>query len=1094
MSLFLLSALLQEAMAQNRTVTGRVTDATNNEGLPGVTVLVKGTQVGTATDATGNYSISVPDGGTTLVFSFVGYTTTERAIGNATTLNLALGTDARQLGEVVVTALGVERNRNTLPYSAQQVEGDAVTKARNPNFINGLSGKVAGLNIQQSSNLGGSTNVTIRGTKSMFYNNQALFVVDGVPISNAVTNTLNQQTGRGGYDYGNAAADINPDDIESVSVLKGAAATALYGQRAANGVILITTKKGRKGTVGVTVNTGVTMGFVDKSTYPDFQTKYGAGYGAAYEDPSKYFLYRDVNGDGTKDLVTPFSEDASYGARFNPNLMVYQWDAFDPNHPNYGKATPWTAAENGPISFFEDAVSTLNSIVIDGGNEQGTFKLGYTRNSDKGILPNSQLHKNIVNFTGSLNLTPKLTTTASVNFSKIDGLGRYGTGYSSTNPNQQFRQWFQMNVDLQEQKEAYFRNRQNITWNWTDPDDLTPIYSDNPYWTRYENYENDERFRTFGYAMANYKFTDWFSLMGRVTMDTYDEMQEERIAVGSADVPMYSRYNRTARETNYDLIANFNTKFAENFSFQGLLGTNIRRNNISSILASTNGGLVVPNFYALSNSVDPLAPPIETEQNIGYDGVFAGATLSFRELLTLDLTARRDKSTTLPEGNNAYFFPSAALSFTFSELLKDTPWLSFGKVIANYAEVGSDAPAYAISDVYGRQLTAEGSQIASWGSTPLFTVPLTKNNPDLRPERTKSAEVGIEAAFLDSRVGFNVTGYKTNTIDQIIPVNISSATGYGSRFVNSGEIENRGFEVSAFVTPVKTDDFSWTINANWSRNRNEVVALYDSLDNLLIQNYQGGITTNATIGRPMNMLRGTDYVYNTNGERTINASGYYVRSTTANEEIGNPNPDWIGGVANTVSYKGLSLYFLVDVRKGGQLFSLDRYYGLATGMYEETAGINDLGNESRSPVVRNTDGTYAPTSGGVILPGVYASGTKINNVDVSGQPNTVRVSNTNFGLYGYSRLPNSAFVYDAGFVKLRELSLSYSLPESIMSRIKPFKGIDVSLVGRNLWIIDKSLPGADPEENLSAGRFGQGYQSGAYPTTRNIGFNLRFRL
>ena len=651
-----------------------------------------------------------------------------------------------------------------------------------------------------------------------------------------------------------------------------------------------------------------------------------------------------------------------------------------------------------------------------------------------------------------------------------------------------------MNVDLQEQKEAYFRNRQNITWNWTDPDDLTPIYSDNPYWTRYENYENDERFRTFGYAMANYKFTDWFSLMGRVTMDTYDEIQEERIAVGSADVPMYRRFNRTARETNYDLIANFNTKIAENFSFQGLVGTNIRRNNISSIDASTNGGLVVPGFYALSNSVDPLAPPIEVEQNIGYDGIFAGATLSFRELLTLDLTARRDKSTTLPAGNNTYFFPSAALSFTFSELLKDTPWLSFGKVIANYAEVGSDAPAYAISDVYSRQLTAGGSQISAWGSTPLFTVPLTKNNPELKPERTKSTEVGIETAFMDSRVGFNVTGYKTSTVDQIIPVNISAATGYGSRFVNSGEIENRGFEVSAFVTPVKTDNFTWTINANWSRNRNEVVALYDSLTNLLLQNYQGGITSNATLNRPMNMLRGNDYRYNTNGERLIGANGFYQLSTTADNEIGNPNPDWIGGVSNTVSYKGLSLYFLVDVRKGGQLFSLDRYYGLATGMFEETAGINELGNESRSPVVRNADGTYAPTSGGVILPGVFAPGTVINGVDVSGQANFVRASNTNYGLYGYVRNPASAFVYDAGFVKLRELSLSYSLPESIMTRIKPFRGIDVSIVGRNLWIIDKNLPGADPEENLSAGRFGQGYQSGAYPTTRNIGFNLRFRL
>ncbi|MDB5262026.1 MAG: hypothetical protein JWQ14_1307, partial [Adhaeribacter sp.] len=495
-------------------------------------------------------------------------------------------------------------------------------------------------------------------------------------------------------------------------------------------------------------------------------------------------------------------------------------------------------------------------------------------------------------------------------------------------------------------------------------------------------------------------------------------------------------------------------------------------------------------------SVDPLAPPIEAETNIGYDGVFAGTTLSYRQMLTLDLTARMDRSTTLPENNNTYFFPSAAFSFTFSELLKETPWLSYGKFIANYAEVGADAPAYALSDVYNKQLTniTSGTPVSSWGSTPLFTVPLIKNNPELKPERTRSKEAGVELAFLESRLVLYVTAYQTNTIDQIIPVNISGATGYQSRFVNSGEIENKGIEISAFITPVKTDALTWTVNANWSRNRNKVVALYDELDNLLIQNYQGGITTNATLDRPMNMLRGTDYVYNENGEKTIGANGYYVRSATANVEIGNPNPDWFGGVANTLTYKGVSLYFLVDVKKGGQLFSLDRYYGLATGMYEETAGLNELGNESRSPVVRNADGSYAPTSGGIILEGVYAPGTKINGVDVSGQPNTIRASNTNYGLFGYVREPNSAFIYDASYVKLRELSLSYSLPETLISRIKPFKGVDVSLVGRNLWIIDKNIPGSDPEENLSAGRFGQGFQSGAYPTTRNIGFNLRFRL
>jgi TonB-linked SusC/RagA family outer membrane protein len=1066
LGLALLCLLASNAWAQAVTVTGRVTGPEGSP-LPGVTVVEQGTNNGVATGADGAYTLTAQPNAT-LVFSFIGMETQQVPVNGRNTINVQLGTDAQQLSEVVVTALGVERNRNTLPYSAQQIEGESVTQARNPNFIRGMQGKVAGLNVQQNNSLGGSSNVTIRGTKSLFYNNQALFVVDGVPISNAITNTTTQQTGRGGFDYGNAAADINPDDIASVSVLKGAAATALYGQRAANGVILITTKKGRRGTVGVTVNTGLTMGFVDRSTFPTYQTKYGGGYGKYYEDPSGFFYFRDVDGDGTEDLVTPTSEDASYGARFDPNLMVFQWDAFDPASPNFRKARPWVAGANGPITFFEDAVSTLNSVLVDGGNEQGTFKLGYTRNTDKGILPNSQVNKNIVNFAGSLNLTPKLTTSASVNYSQVDGLGRYGTGYDDLNVMQSFRQWFQMNVDLQEQREAYFRNRQNITWNWADPDELRPIYFDNPYFTRYENFQNDTRNRTFGFAMANYKFTEWFNLMGRVTIDSYDEIQEERRAVSSTGVPEYARYNRTARETNYDLIATVNRTFADDFRFIGLVGTNIRRNHISSIRASTNGGLVVPRLYALSNTLSPLTPPIENEVNIGVDGVFAGLTFGFREIVTLDLTARRDRSTTLPEGNNAYFYPSAAISFTFSELLGETtPWLTYGKLIANYAQVGADAPAYSIADTYDKP--------TAFGSVPLFSVPLTKNNPDLRPERTKSAEAGIDLAFLESRFGLTFTVYRTNTVDQIIPVNVSSATGYGSRFVNSGEVENRGVEISTYITPIRRDDLTWTINANWSRNRNEVISLYEGLDNILLNSYQGGVTTNATVGRPFGMIRGADYVYNDNGQRIVGANGFYLRTPTANEEIGNPNPDWIGGVSNTLTYKGVSLYFLVDTRYGGQLFSLDRYYGLATGIYAETAGINDLGNESRLPVEEG---------GGVILPGVKEDGSV----------NDIRVSNTNYGLYGYRRNPPAGFIYDASFVKLREVSLTYSLPATLMSRIRPFKGIDISLVGRNLWIIHKNLPDSDPEENLGAGNTGIGYQSGAYPTTRNVGFNLRFRL
>ncbi len=1054
--------LLQQAAAQNRQISGRITDRSTGQGLPGVTVLVKGTTVGVSTNSDGTYTISAPATATTLTFSSIGYVPIERPIGSSATIDIALATDSKVLNEVVVTAQNVERTRNSLPYAATQVDGENITKARNPSFINGLSGKVAGVNIRQSNTLGGSSNILIRGTSSLFGNNQPLFVVDGVPISNANTNSTDQQTGRGGYDYGNAATDINPDDIASTTILKGAAATALYGERAGNGVIIITTKKGRKG-IGVTINTGATGGRIDRSTFMNYQKEYGAGYGTYYEDESGYFLSRDVNGDGVDDLVAPLSEDASYGGRFDPNLQVYQWDAFDPSSPNFGKARPWVAADNGPEAFFKTALTLNNSITVDGGGDNGTFKLGYSSIRDKGVLENSEVNKNIVNFGGSLNLTPKLTVSSSVNYSRVDGKGRYGTGYGDGNVITNFRQWWQTNVDLKEQKAAFERTGRNVTYNFADPSNLTPIYWNNPYWVRNKNFETDSRNRVFGNTAATYKVTDWFNVLGRVSVDSYDEVQEERIAIGSVGLSNYSRFNRTSREYNYDLIGNFSKNINESISLRGLLGANVRRQQFSTIFAQTNGGLIVPDLYSLSNSVSDPVPPRESDIKVGVDGIFASATLGFREMVFVDLTVRRDKSTTLPASNNTFVYPSAAVGFVFSELLKDVSWLSYGKVRANYAEVGQGADPQSVLTNY--------TKITTYNSNPIFSLPGTRNNPDLKPLRTKSSEAGIEMNFLRNRVGFDFTVYQRNTIDQILPVTLSTATGYDARFVNSGEVRNRGVEISGFVTPVKLADFSWTVNANWTRNRNEVLSLFGDFDNIVLATYQGGVSSNYAIGQPAGIIRGANLVYK-DGQKVVGANGYYAQTVSSNEIIGDPNPDWTAGVTNTFNYKGIGFYFLLDIRKGGDIFSLDRYYGLATGLQPETAGLNDLGNPSRLPISEG---------GGVILPGVLADGT----------PNTKRVSNTNFGLYGYRRNPAGAFVYDGGFVKLREVSLSYSLPTSIVSKFGAIRGVDFSVVGRNLWILHKNLPDADPEDALSSGNRGQGYSSGSFPAVRTLGGNIR---
>ncbi len=462
--------------------------------------------------------------------------------------------------------------------------------------------------------------------------------------------------------------------------------------------------------------------------------------------------------------------------------------------------------------------------------------------------------------------------------------------------------------------------------------------------------------------------------------------------------------------------------------------------------------------------------PTEADRRREVQGVFAGGTVSWRNMVTLDGTIRRDASSTLPEGNNVYYYPSVSLGFAFSELTKGTPWLSYGKLRANYAEVGNDAPIYSVNDVY--------NVLPPIGSVGQATVPGTKNNVNLKPERTKSAELGLEMAFLKNRLGFDVTYYKTKTVDQIVPVTLSTSTGYTAYYLNSGTVQNQGVELSVYGTPFKSENFSWTVNVNWTRNRNKVLALFkDDLgqesENLVLGSYQGGVTLNASLNQPYGTIRGTNFIYK-DGQKTVDAGGDYLKSGTSNETIGNINPEWIGGINNSFKYKNISFSFLIDIRKGGSVFSTDMYYGLATGLYKETAGLNDLGNPSRNDLA---DG------GGFIRPGVTEDG----------KTNTTRTSNSDYGAYGYSINPDAAFVYDASFVKLREAVLTYSLPAKTIARIAPFKGVDFSLIGRNLWIIHKNLPYSDPEEGFSSGNL-QGFQTGAYPAIRSFAFNVKLNF
>ena len=1096
-------------LAQTRVITGTVTSLVEGEGtLPAVTVLVKGTAVATSTDASGKYSLGVPANATTLVFTFIGMKPQEVAIEGRTVINVIMESELVGLDEVVVTALGISREKKSLGYATQEVRGDVISNVKTSNFMNNLSGKVSGVQIQRNQNMGGSTNVIVRGSKSLINSNQVLYVVDGVPINNNIGKytdvgvTSSQAATGAGYDYGNAAADIDPESIESINVLKGSAATALYGSRASAGVIMITTKRGKilaegeKAPIGVSLSSGFTISSIDKSTFPTYQDQYGAGYG--YGDPPA-FAYRTSSGslttsDPVNDPLVRWlqtQEDASFGPKFD-GLPIWGWYSVDPESPWYKQSKPYEYTKNGPITFFEKPMTYTNTVAIDKATDFSSLRFSYTNYNTQGLLPNSSLKRNNVMLNGQWNVNKRLTVTGTANYILQKGKGRNATGYNG-NITTNFRQWQQTNLDFMDLKTVYDLTGRNLTWNYNSSLNY-PIFTNNPYWDAYQNYETDSRNRFIGNASVNYKVTNWLDVFGRISADSYYELQEERRAVGSvamrfglANVPDrvesgYIRRDNTFSEYNFDLMMRFKKSLGSSFSLNGVLGFNERRTNNSYFSNATNGGLLVPGVYSLQNTKSPLPLPLEVNQIVGVRSYYASLSLGFMDLLFLDGTFRQDYASTLPIDNNKYSYPSITGAFLFSNLV-NADWLSLGKLRLNYAQVGNLAGFDQLFDVYlaNSPMNGANNQLSP-----------SKKNPNLKNERTNSIEAGLEMAFFKSRLGFDLALYDTRSLDQIIPLTVSQTTGFQNLMVNAGEIQNKGIEVTLSATPLAVGDFRWDVAANWSRNRNEVISLYPGITNLRLNsvNLQGGVTVNAEVGRPYGEIKGKDFTYDANGKIIVNATtGRPVLTSSAAIPIGNFTPDWTGGINNSFSYKNLSFSFLVDMQKGGDIWSLDMYYGMYAGLYPETVIINDLGNPVRNPLVYvdedNPSLGYAPTSGGYIIEGVNI----VNGVSV---PNKTRVDATNADAFGAGLMPHKAFIYDAGFVKLREVVFTYNIPSAFLSKTF-IKGVSVSAIGSNLWIIRKNLPYADPESGMTAGNI-QGYSTGSLPTTRDFSFNLKLNF
>lgn len=977
---------------------------------------------------------------------------------------------------VVVTALGIKREKKSLGYASQEVKADKLFEGttNTGNIASQLSGKVAGLNVTTTSNFGGSANLVIRGVKSLGGSNP-LIVIDGSPVNNSATSFGTQN---GGFDLGNALSDINQEDIESVNVLKGAAASALYGERGLNGVIVITTKTGRgkvDNSWGVTLSSSVQAGFIDKSTFPKYQTKYGGGY-----DPSFYYGTAPDGND-----YANFGEDASWGPEFNPALSVYQWDSYDPSSPNYNKATPWVAAKNGPIKFFETPMSFVNSISLSKGRKGFNFNLTYDNNLSSGLLPNSDLRKNTLSTKINYDLNPKLHATVYSTLTLQGTTGRTETGYND-NVVTGFRQWWQTNVDLEALKNAYFNNIDNptlannygnITWNRVSNSNGKPAFWNNPYFQRYQNYSTDDRTRTFSYAQLTYDVDSHITITGKLSYDNTNLIFERRLAIGAypqnfgvsgkAVGSGYHRYDLKRSETNYDLFANYKYDLTSWLNLSGIVGGNVRRNHESSIEASTEGGLIKAGYYSLDNSKAPVLNPVEYDATTQTNSLYATASFDFNKIFYLDGTIRRDVSSTLPASNNKYTYGSVSGSVILSELLKSQKSvLNFWKVRGNFAEVGGTANPYQLNYTY---YTA-GYFNTGNGNVNIYRPQTILNNPNLKPQRSREFEVGTEAHFFRDRVVFDAAYYDTKTFDQLITPDISAGSGSLGAAINAGQINNKGIELHLGVSPIKSQDFGWDIDANWARNRSKVVELADGLQVYQLVGLVGGASIVASVGNQWGDIYGSDYVY-LNGQKVVDPdTGLY--QTENNKVIGNVQAKWTGGLRNSFRYKDFSLSFLIDVRHGGDVFSSDMYYGLASGLYPETAvdgyrtnipvlgGVNPNGQTNTTPV--NTD---------VINPNEYG-----NN------PND-----------GYAIAPDKRFVYDGSFVKLREASITYSLPKSLLANTF-MNEAKVSIVGRNLWIIHKNLPYADPESSQMGGLYSYGSSVGSLPTTRELGVNFTFKF
>lgn len=1049
------------------------------------TVYVTGTVVDIAGKPIAFASIAYPDGttvsgteggsfriplktGATVRFSAVGYKEKDVILVSAAKpLQVQLSTTSgRQLQEVKVTAMGVSKKGRAVGYSIQEVKGDAVQVAKEQNFVNALQGKLAGVQINgNSGSMGGSSKVVIRGAKSITGNNNALFVVDGIFMGNNNPSTsYNQQIGGGGYDYGSPIQDINPDDIEQISVLKGAAASALYGSRGSNGVVLVTTKKGSASSrLGITYSLNAQMDKV--YILPNYQNRYGGGNRSNfdtlwYNEHPDYFLnqsaatYSDPVR-GRYDLMPQYNVDESWGPELLGQVIrpYYSFDR-DKGNPYFGRTTTWSPQPNNLRDFYENGLTLTNSISISGGGDKGTFRLSYSNLSQNFILPNSKLNRNNLTFNGTHKLNDYITAVASANYSYQDATGRPGTGFGGTNVTQYMTMFGQRQLENDMLRFYQFADGSQVTWNRQSFDNPEHQFATTPYWAVNKNYTTDNRNRLFGLAGFEIKPADWLNISAKVFMDQFTTLAEERTP-RDYQVGSYTRIDRTFKEFNYLLLANAKKDLSSKFNLNATVGGNLMKQR-DEINSATAPGLVVRDVYNLRNSLGRVTyTPLLFRREI--QSVFGDVVLGYDNTVFLEFTGRNDWSSTLGPGNNSYFYPSASLSAVFSDWLK-WKWLSFGKLRTSVAQIGSDTDPYRIYQAF--------SVPTLFGEDPMISKDPALANPNLKPERSTEVEAGVELKFLNNRVGLDVAVYNRITKDLIVPLQVSPTSGNTTYFSNIGKSRSRGIEVELSGTPIELNNsFTWNIGLNFAMNRSKLLEL-NFPNNPGVDRYVVGterrlnsVSTVAIVGQPLFMLTGTDYTYDANGNKVVGDNGYYQPSASG-QVLGTTQPDFVGGLSNSFSYKGVSLSALLDFQKGGNFFSYTNMYGKASGMLYETAADN----------IRET---------GIIVDGVKAGG----------QPNDVRITATEHFKNNFGTKVNRADIYDGSFIYLREVRLGYELPEKLAGVIKA-RTARLSLYGRNLWLIQSNVDHVDPSNIINSDSNIQGLEGGALPSVRSFGVNL----